>query len=56
MLTVSTNNIAYTIQCIASFDLHVDSVDKQHTIHNTMKKPYNLHTIDKVTMSGFLSI
>ena len=33
--TVSTKNIAYTIQCIACFDLCVDSVDKQHSIHNT---------------------
>ena len=32
---VLTNNIAYTIQCIACFDLCVDSVDKQHSIHNT---------------------
>ena len=27
-----TNNIAYTIQCIACFDLCIDSVDKQYTI------------------------
>ena len=26
--TVSTNNIAYTIQCNACFDLCIDSVDK----------------------------
>ena len=33
--TVSTNNKAYTIQCIACFDLCVDSVDKKYSIHNT---------------------
>ena len=30
--TVSTNNIAYTIQCIRYFDLCIDSVNKQYTI------------------------
>ena len=25
----------HSIQCIACFDLHIDSVDKQDTIHNT---------------------
>ena len=25
----------HSIQCIAYFDLHIDSVDKQDTIHNT---------------------
>ena len=33
--TVLTNNIAHTIQCIACFDVCVDSVNKQHSIHNT---------------------
>ena len=33
--TVSTNNIAYTIQCTACFGLCVSSVNKQHSIHNT---------------------
>ena len=36
VLTVSTNNIAYTIQCIGCFDLCIDSVDKQHSIHYSM--------------------
>ena len=30
VLTVLTNNIEYTIQCIACFDIHIDSVDKQY--------------------------
>ena len=34
--TVSTNNIAYTIQCIGCFDLLINSVDKQHSIHYSM--------------------
>ena len=33
--TVAANNIAYTIQYIVCFDLCVESVDKQHSIHNT---------------------
>ena len=36
VLTVSTNNIAYTIQCIGCFDLCMESVDKQHSIHYSM--------------------
>ena len=33
--TVLTKDMAYTIQFIACFDLCVDSVDKEHSIHNT---------------------
>ena len=60
----------HSIQCIACFDLCIDSVDKQDTILNTQKHcfdlcidhldmPFNVHTTDKVTMitvSGFLTI
>ena len=58
----------HSIQCIACFDLHVDSVNKQHSIHNSialilcidhLDMPFNVHTTDKVTMitmSGFLTI
>ena len=35
VLTVSTNNIPYTIQYIVCFDLRVDSVNKQHSMYNT---------------------
>ena len=41
--TVSTNNIAYTIQYIACFDLCIDSVDKQH-----MQSNYNVDSNNKV--------
>ena len=34
--TVLTNNIVYTIQCIGCFDLCIDSVNKQHSIHYSM--------------------
>ena len=49
---VSTNNIAYTIQYIVCFDLCVNSVDKQHSIHNSialifcidcLNMPFNVH-------------
>ena len=33
LIFVSTNNIAYTIEGIGRFDLCIDSVDKQHSIH-----------------------
>ena len=58
----------HSIQCIACFDLHVNSVNKQHSIHNSialilcidhLDMPFNVHTTDKVTMitvSGFLTI
>ena len=61
VLTVSTN-IAFN--AFACFDLHIDSVDK-HTIHNSialilcidcLDMPFNVHTTDKVTVSGFLTI
>ena len=59
--TVSTN-IAFN--AFACFDLHINSVDK-HTIHNSialilcincLNIPFNVHTTDKVTVSGFLTI
>ena len=58
----------HSIQCIACFDRHVNSVNKQHSIHNSialilcidhLDMPFNVHTTDKVTMitmSGFLTI
>ena len=58
----------HSIQCIACFDLCIDSVDKQDTIHNStalilcinhLNMPFNVYTTDKVTMitvSGFLTI
>ena len=59
--TVSTN-IAFN--AFACFDLSIDSVDK-HTLHNCialilcidcLDMPFNVHTTDKVTVSGFLTI
>ena len=58
----------HSIQCIACFDLCINSVDKQDTILNSIAlilcidhlyMPFNVHTTDKVTMirvSGFLTI
>ena len=58
----------HSIQCIACFDLCIDSVNKKDTIHNSialilcidhLDMPFNVHTTDKVTMitvSGFLTI
>ena len=57
----------HSIKCIACFDLRIDSVDKQDTysIHNSialifcidcLDMPFNVHTTDKVTVSGFLTI
>ena len=54
----------HSIQCIGCFNLHINSVDK-HTIHNSIAlilcinylgMPFNVHTTDKVTVSGFLTI
>ena len=59
--TVLTN-IAFN--AFACFDLRIDSVDK-HSIHNSialilcidcLNMPFNVHTTDKVTVSGFLTI
>ena len=61
VLTVSTN-IAFN--AFACFDLHINSVNK-HTIHNSialilcidcLSMLFNVHTTDKVTVSGFLTI
>ena len=50
------------------FSVYVDTVDKQHSIHNSialilcidhLNMPFNVHTTDRVTMitvSGFLTI
>ena len=49
VLTVSTNNIAYTIHNSIALTLCIDNLDI----------PFNVHTTDKVTMitvSGFLTI
>ena len=58
----------HSIQCIACFDLCINSVNKKDTIHNSialilcidhLDMPFNVHTTDKVTMitvSGFLTI
>ena len=58
----------HSIQCIVCFDLHIDSVDKKDSIHNSialilcidhLNMPFNVHTTDKVTMitvSDFLTI
>ena len=59
--------VKHSIKCIACFDLHIDSVNKQDTysIHNSialifcidcLDMPFNAHTTDKVTVSGFLTI
>ena len=59
--TVSTNIEFNAFTC---FDLHINSVDK-HTIHNSialilyidyLDMPFNVHTTDKVTVRGFLTI
>ena len=66
----SVNSVdKHSIQCIACFDLHVNSVNNiAYTIHNSialilcidhLDMPFNVHTTDKVTMitmSGFLTI
>ena len=44
--TVSTNNIAYTIHNSIALILCIDHLDM----------PFNVHTTDKVTVSGFLTI
>ena len=55
-------NIAFN--AFACFDLCINSVDK-YTIHNSialilcidcLNMPFNVHTTDKVTVSGFLTI
>ena len=44
--TVSTNNIAYTVYNSIALILCIDHLDM----------PFNVHTTDKVTVSGFLTI
>ena len=46
MLTLSTNNIAYTIHNSIALILCI----------NYLNMPFNVHTTDKVTVSGFLTI
>ena len=53
---------------LISFSVYVNTVDKQHSIHNSiafilcidhLDMPFNVHTMDKVimiTVSGFLTI
>ena len=61
VLTISTN---LAFNAFAYFDLCINSVDK-YTIHNSialilcmdcLDMPFNVHTTDKVTVSGFLTI
>ena len=48
MSTVLTNNIAYTIQCIACFDFCVNSVNKNiaYTIHNSIALIFCIDCLD----------
>ena len=60
---VLTDYTNIEFNAFACFHLHIDSVDK-HTIHNGivlilcinyLDMPFNVHTTDKVTVSGFLT-
>ena len=46
MSTLSANNIAYTIHSSIALILCIEHLDM----------PFNVHTTDKVTVSGFLTI
>ena len=52
--TVLKNNIAYSIQCIACFDLCINSVNKQYTIELQCSSNIKSSDYVKIRLKGLI--